>query len=98
MSCRLSLPKVILTRYGERSLLGRTTHRLKRRLISASCTHISLTCNISKVTLAPVTVIADVKTRWDSVFYMLRRLRYLQQVWPNSVGIFISHMIILEST
>ncbi|KAJ7024624.1 hypothetical protein C8F04DRAFT_925471, partial [Mycena alexandri] len=24
-------------------------------------------------------VMADVKTRWDSVFYMLRRLRYLQQ-------------------
>ncbi|KAJ6506542.1 hypothetical protein C8R45DRAFT_785975, partial [Mycena sanguinolenta] len=24
-------------------------------------------------------ILADVKTRWDSVFYMLRRLRYLQQ-------------------
>ncbi|KAJ7080723.1 hypothetical protein C8R43DRAFT_849144, partial [Mycena crocata] len=31
------------------------------------------------VTLAQVTVLPDVKTRWDSVFYMLRRLRYLQQ-------------------
>lgn len=30
--------------------------------------------------LAAVTVLPDVKTRWDSVFYMLRRLRYLQQV------------------
>ncbi|KAJ6617266.1 hypothetical protein B0H10DRAFT_1797772 [Mycena sp. CBHHK59/15] len=29
--------------------------------------------------LASVSVMADVKTRWDSVFYMLRRLRYLQQ-------------------
>ncbi|KAJ7130434.1 hypothetical protein C8R44DRAFT_549780, partial [Mycena epipterygia] len=26
-----------------------------------------------------VTVLLDVKTRWDSVFYMLRRLRYLRQ-------------------
>ncbi|KAJ7697793.1 hypothetical protein B0H17DRAFT_866706, partial [Mycena rosella] len=32
-----------------------------------------------KITLSSVTVIADVKTRWDSVFYMLHRLRYLQQ-------------------
>jgi hypothetical protein len=32
------------------------------------------------VSLSPVTVLPDVKTRWDSVFYMLRRLRYLQQV------------------
>jgi hypothetical protein len=47
------------------------------------------------MTLASVTVIADVKTRWDSVFYMLCRLRYLQQVRPNSVGIFIGHIIIL---
>jgi hypothetical protein len=31
-------------------------------------------------TLVPVTVLPDVRTRWDSVFYMLRRLRYLQQV------------------
>ncbi|KAJ7435287.1 hypothetical protein FB451DRAFT_1194759 [Mycena latifolia] len=31
------------------------------------------------VTLASVTVLADVKTRWDSVLYMLRCLRYLQQ-------------------
>lgn len=30
--------------------------------------------------LALVTVLPDVKTRWDSVFFMLRRLRYLQQV------------------
>jgi hypothetical protein len=47
------------------------------------------------MTLASVTVIADVKTRWDSVFYMLRRLRYLQQVCPNSVRNLISHIIIL---
>jgi hypothetical protein len=47
------------------------------------------------MTLASVTVIADVKTRWDSVFYMLRCLRYLQQVHPNSVRNFISHGIIL---
>jgi hypothetical protein len=32
------------------------------------------------VNLALVTVLPDVKTRWDSVFFMLRRLRYLQQV------------------
>jgi hypothetical protein len=32
------------------------------------------------VVLAFVTVLPDVKTRWDSVFYMLRRLRYLQEV------------------
>ena len=32
------------------------------------------------VTLAVVIVLPDVKTRWDSVFYMLRRLRYLRQV------------------
>jgi hypothetical protein len=32
------------------------------------------------VSLSEVTVVLDVKTRWDSVFYMLRRLRYLQQV------------------
>jgi hypothetical protein len=31
-------------------------------------------------TLVPVTVLPDVRTRWDSVFYMLRRLCYLQQV------------------
>ncbi|KAJ7750263.1 hypothetical protein B0H16DRAFT_1843275 [Mycena metata] len=31
------------------------------------------------VALSLVTVLPDVKTRWDSVFYMLRRLRYLQQ-------------------
>jgi hypothetical protein len=35
------------------------------------------------VVLATVTVFPDVKTRWDSVFYMLRRLRYLQQVSPH---------------
>ncbi|KAF7358289.1 putative AC transposase [Mycena venus] len=34
----------------------------------------------SPMNLASVMVIADVKTRWDSVFYMLRRLRYLQQI------------------
>ena len=32
------------------------------------------------VLLGSVTLLLDVKTRWDSVFYMLRRLRYLQQV------------------
>lgn len=32
------------------------------------------------ISLSVVTVLPDVKTRWDSVFYMLRRLRYLQQV------------------
>ena len=32
-----------------------------------------------RVSLSEVTVLPDVKTRWDSVFYMLRRLRYLQQ-------------------
>jgi hypothetical protein len=32
------------------------------------------------VSLSPVMVLPDVKTRWDSVFYMLCRLRYLQQV------------------
>ncbi|KAF8142369.1 hypothetical protein K438DRAFT_1517389, partial [Mycena galopus ATCC 62051] len=31
------------------------------------------------VNLALVTLFPDVKTRWDSVFFMLRRLRYLQQ-------------------
>jgi hypothetical protein len=31
------------------------------------------------VVLAVVTVLPDVKTRWDSVFYMLRRLQYLQE-------------------
>jgi hypothetical protein len=44
--------------------------------------------------LASVTVIADVKMHWDSVFYMLCHLRYLQQVCPNSVRNFISHVII----
>jgi hypothetical protein len=32
------------------------------------------------VTLTPVMVIADVKTRWDSVYSMVQRLQYLQQV------------------
>ena len=32
------------------------------------------------VQLKPLRVLPDVKTRWDSVFYMLRRLRYLRQV------------------
>jgi hypothetical protein len=32
------------------------------------------------VPLKPLMVLPDVKTRWDSVFYMLRRLRYLRQV------------------
>jgi hypothetical protein len=32
------------------------------------------------VQLKPLMVLPDVKTRWDSVFYMLRRLRYLRQV------------------
>jgi hypothetical protein len=36
------------------------------------------------VSLSQVTVLPDVKTRWDSVFYMLRRLRYLQQVSTNT--------------
>ncbi|KAJ7137640.1 hypothetical protein C8R46DRAFT_922354 [Mycena filopes] len=40
------------------------------------------------VQLSEVTVLADVKTRWDSVFYMLRRLRYLQQVgYPSTRSI-----------
>ncbi|KAJ7081713.1 hypothetical protein C8R44DRAFT_546673, partial [Mycena epipterygia] len=32
------------------------------------------------VLLKPLMVLPDVKTRWDSVFYMLHRLRYLCQV------------------
>lgn len=32
------------------------------------------------VLLKPLMVLPDVKTRWDSVFYMFRRLRYLRQV------------------
>ncbi|KAJ7622680.1 ribonuclease H-like domain-containing protein [Mycena rosella] len=35
--------------------------------------------NAEVVSLAAVTVLRNVKTRWDSVFYMLRRLRYLRQ-------------------
>lgn len=43
--------------------------------------------------LSEVTVLPDVKTRWDSVFYMLRRLRYLQEVScviPFSISSLIS--------
>lgn len=38
--------------------------------------------------LKPVVLLPDVKTRWDSVFYMLQRLRYLREVGvPISVCI-----------
>jgi hypothetical protein len=43
-------------------------------------TELSMGGRTEVVSLSPVTVLPDVKTRWDSVFYMLRRLRYLQQV------------------
>jgi hypothetical protein len=32
------------------------------------------------IVLKPVMLLPDVKTRWDSLFYMLRRLRYLKEV------------------
>lgn len=32
------------------------------------------------IVLKPVMLLPDVKTRWDSLFYMLRRLRYLREV------------------
>src|ERR1700761_3778376 len=38
------------------------------------------------ILLKPVVLLPDVKTRWDSVFYMLRRLRYLREACVSSSG------------
>lgn len=36
-------------------------------------------------------LLQDVKTRWDSVFYMIQRLRLLRPVSPSSLNLYIFH-------